>query len=225
MDFGRTKYGQNNDSVPTRREILNQYTILTAQVVSIIFTPWYLPLLGFILLLTFSYLNMLPWQYKLMMIGIVYLFTVLLPYWSVYVYRRVNGWTRHEMSQKERRIVPYVISIICYTALLYLMQSFHMPSFTLAVIAGALAVQIACAIVNLWYKVSTHAAAIGGIIGALMAFSLVFAFDPTDWLCLCVMVAGVVCSSRMILRQHTLGELGVGLLIGIGCGISAVVFL
>ncbi|MCQ2266349.1 MAG: hypothetical protein MJZ40_01390 [Bacteroidaceae bacterium] len=204
---------------------LNKYLILAAQIVSIIFTPWYLPLLGFVLLLTFSYLNVLPWQFKLMMIGLVYLFTVLMPYWSVYVYRRVNGWTRHEMSQKERRIVPYVLSIMCYAALLYIMQTFHMPSFTIAVIAGALAVQIACALVNLWIKVSTHAAAIGGILGSLMAFSLVFAFDPTRWLCLTILVAGVVCTSRMILRQHTLTELGLGLLIGVMCGWGAVGFL
>lgn len=204
---------------------LNKYLILAAQIVSIIFTPWYLPLLGFVLLLTFSYLNVLPWQFKLMMIGLVYLFTVLMPYWSVYVYRRVNGWTRHEMSQKERRIVPYVLSIMCYAALLYIMQTFHMPSFTIAVIAGALAVQIACALVNLWIKVSTHAAAIGGILGSLMAFSLVFAFDPTRWLCLTILVAGVVCTSRIILRQHTLTELGLGLLIGVMCGWGAVGFL
>lgn len=204
---------------------MNKYLIIAAQVVSIIFTPWYLPLLGFVLLLMFSYLNVLPWELKLMMIGMVYLFTVLLPYWSVYIYRRVNGWTRHEMSQKERRIVPYVLSIMCYAALLYLMQTFHMPSFTMAVIAGALAVQIACAIVNLWIKVSTHAAAIGGILGCLMAFSLVFAFDPTRWLCLTILVAGVVCTSRMILRQHTLAELGLGLLIGILCGWGAVGFI
>lgn len=206
-------------------EKYNKYLILTAQVVSIIFTPWYLPLLGFVLLLTFSYLNVLPWTLKLMMIGLVYLFTVLLPYWSVFAYRRVNGWTRHEMSQKERRIIPYVLSIVCYTALLYIMQAFHMPTFTMAVIAGALAIQIVCALINLWVKVSTHAAATGGIIGALMAFSLVFAFDPTGWLCLTILVCGVVCTSRMVLRQHTLGELGLGVLVGVLCGWSAVIFL
>ncbi len=204
-------------------EKINKYLILTSQIVSIIFTPWYLPLLGFVLLITFSYLNMLPWAYKLVMTGIVYLFTVLMPYWSVYIYRRINGWTHHEMSQKENRIVPYVLSIVCYAALLFLMDNFHMPHFTMSVIAGALLIQIVCAVVNLWYKVSTHAAATGGIIGALMAFSIIFAFDPTGPLCLSILVCGVVCTARIILRQHTLGELGLGVLIGFLCGGGAVI--
>lgn len=203
----------------------NKYLILWAQVVSLIFTPWYLPLLSFVLLLTFSYISAMAWAGKLILIGLVYLFTVLMPYWSVSVYRRVNGWTRHEMGQRERRVVPYVLSIICYTALLYVMSAFRLPSFTMAVIAAALAVQVVCAVVNIWVKVSTHAAGTGGIIGALMAFSLIFRFDPTLPLCLGILICGLVCTARMILRQHTLGELGLGVLIGLLCGWCSVVFI
>ncbi|MBQ0164718.1 MAG: hypothetical protein MJZ43_02355 [Bacteroidaceae bacterium] len=205
--------------------MMNKYIIMAAQAVSLLFTPWYLALLGFVLLLIFSYLNMLPWQLKLMMGLMVYLFTVLLPYWSIYIYRRANGLTSRQMGQRERRLVPYAISILCYTALWWLMRFFNLPSFTQAVVAGALFIQILCAVVNMWVKVSTHAAAIGGIIGALMAFSLVFSFDPTGWLCLSILVAGVVCTARMILRQHTLGELGLGLLIGLLCGWGSVLML
>ena len=53
--------------------------ITTAKVVSIVFTPFYLPLLGMIALLVFSYLNMLPTYYKLSLLTIIYFFTVLLP--------------------------------------------------------------------------------------------------------------------------------------------------
>ena len=204
---------------------MDKYIITAAKIISSIFPPWYLALLGFILLLMFSYLNMLPWQMKLIMVLMVYLFTVLMPYWAIHIYCHVNGWTRHEMGRRERRIVPYVISIVCYVSLLYLMQTFNMPQFTQAVVAGALAIQIVCALANLWIKVSTHAAAIGGIIGALMAFSLIFSFDPTAWLCVCILICGIVCTSRMILRQHTLGEIGLGVLIGVLCGWSSVIFI
>ena len=36
---------------------------------------------------------------------------------------------------------------------------------------AALVIQVVCAIVNLFIKVSTHMAAIGGVGGALMAFA------------------------------------------------------
>lgn len=206
-------------------EKYNRYIIMAARLVSVIFIPWFLPLLGFVLVLTFSELNRVPWQLKLLMIALVYFFTMQLPYWLVHTYRRVNGWTKHEMSQRERRIVPYMLSIVCYTALLYLMGVFHMPHYTISIIAGALILQMICSVVNLWKKVSTHAAAIGGIIGALMGFALIYAFNPIGWLCVSILVAGVVCTARMILRQHTLGELGLGLLIGLLSGWCAVIFL
>lgn len=195
----------------------NRFLILTAQVVSLVFSPFYLPVMAFIVLLFFSYLNYTSWVYNLQIIGMVYLFTVLLPRLAIYLYRRLNGWTRHQLSQRERRIVPYILSISCYTALLYLMDNLRMPRFTLGIVAGALAIQVVCALVNPWLKVSTHAAAAGGVIGAIMAFSLMLNFDPTGGLCLSVLFSGLVCTSRLILRQHSLTELGVGVLVGILC--------
>lgn len=201
----------------------NKIIILTAQVFSMLFSPFYLPVMAFIALFFFSYLNMLPLAYKAAFLGGVYLFTVLLPRLAIYLYRKLNGWTRHQLGRRERRYVPYLLSITSYATLLYLMNSLHMPRFTLGIIAGALAIQVACALVNPWMKVSTHSAASGGVIGALIAFSMIFLFDPTGWLCLTILLAGAVGTSRLILRQHTLAEIGLGTLIGILCGFFCIV--
>lgn len=199
--------------------------VLTAQVISLIFSPFYLPVVAFVALFMFSYLNLLPLWTKLVLALIVYAFTVALPHLSIYVYRKLNGWTRHQMGRRQRRYVPYVLSIISYAALFYLLYSFHMPRFTLGVIAGALAIQVVCALLNSYMKVSTHAAASGGVIGALMAYSMIFSFDPTGWLCLTVLLSGLVCTSRLILRQHTLAELGWGVLVGMVCGFVCILFV
>ena len=65
--------------------------IFAAKVISAIFNPFYLPVVGLILLFIFSYLKMLPWNYKLTVITLVYLFTVLLPTFLIYAYRRYQG--------------------------------------------------------------------------------------------------------------------------------------
>ena len=86
--------------------------------------------------------------------------------------------------------------------------------FVSSIILSALVLQILCAIINIWWKISTHTAAIGGVAGALLAFSALFAFNPVWWLCLTLIVAGMLGSARMILRQHSLsqvlGGFGVG---------------
>ena len=45
--------------------------ILTARLMSLIFTPFYLPIVGLIALFTFSYLSIMPWQYKLSVVFMV----------------------------------------------------------------------------------------------------------------------------------------------------------
>ena len=88
--------------------------ILTARVISMLFTPFYLPLVGLMALFMFSYLGLMPWGYKLQVLTLVYLFTILLPTVLIHLYRRYQGWTLIELGHKERRAVPYVISILCY---------------------------------------------------------------------------------------------------------------
>ena len=51
--------------------------IYTARVVSLIFTPFYLPLVGLVIMFLFSYMNLLPWEYRLMVLTLVYFFTML----------------------------------------------------------------------------------------------------------------------------------------------------
>jgi hypothetical protein len=51
------------------------------------------------------------------------------------------------------------------------MQRLHMPHFMSSIVVAGLLVQIVCALINVVWKVSTHTAAIGGVGGALFAFS------------------------------------------------------
>lgn len=197
--------------------------ILTAKVLSTVFTPFYLPIVGLAGLLLFSYLSMLPWQYKLFLLLMVYVFTILLPTVLIRLYRRYQGWTLIELGNKERRMVPYFISIVCYLSCYYIMQATHVPHFMGSILIAALIIQIACAMTNLRIKVSTHTAAIGGVAGALAAFSLIFRFDPVWWLSVVIVLAGLVGTSRMILRQHSLHQVVLGFLLGVVCSFMSVV--
>lgn len=203
----------------------NKYIILAAQAISTFFTPFYLPTVAVTLLLMFSYLNQLDNRYRFAFAAIVVLFTWVFPLTAIYFYRRINGWTSHQMSRRERRFVPYIINIICYGSLYVLMKSLHIPNFLSTVVMSALLLQIVCAITNVWIKISTHAAASGAVIGMLMAFSLVFQFNATLWLCLAILLSGAVSSSRMILQVHNYRELIFGVIVGIVCGWGVVFFI
>ena len=188
--------------------------ILAARAISMVFTPFYLPLVGLSALFTFSYMSLLPWQYKASVLLTVYVFTVLLPSLFIRTYRRYQGWTLTQLGIKERRMIPYILAIICYFACYYLMNMRRIPQFMSNILLAALVIQIVCAIINVWWKISTHTAAIGGFAGALMAFSILFTFNPLWCFCLILIIAGMVGSSRMILRQHSLSQVVAGFLVG-----------
>ena len=192
--------------------------ILAARIISMIFTPFYLPLVSLVALFIFSYMSRLPLFYQLKVVTLVYLFTVFLPSILIHLYRRYQGWTTFQMGRKERRMVPYISAIMCYFTCYYLMTVMRIPQFMANIVVTALAIQVVCALVNIWWKICIHMAGIGGMAGALLAISLVFQFNPLWWLSVIILVAGLVGTARMILRQHSLRQIVGGFMVGAVCG-------
>lgn len=60
--------------------ILTDRTLIKiSRIISAIFSPFSIPFLAFLILFLFSYLRIMPIQYKLIVLGVVYSFTILLP--------------------------------------------------------------------------------------------------------------------------------------------------
>lgn len=197
--------------------------IIAARVISMVFTPFYLPIAGLLALFLFSYMSLMPWIYKGSVLLMVYMFTILLPTLLIHVYRKYQGWTKWQLGVRERRMVPYIIAILCYFGCYYVMSYLRIPQFMANILVAALVIQVVCAIINVWWKISTHTAAIGGFEGALVAFSFLFAFNPLYWFCIILVIAGMVGTSRMILRMHTLSQVITGFLVGSVIGFWAII--
>lgn len=196
--------------------------ILTARIMSMIFTPFYLPLVGLVILFVFSYMSLLPLAYKLPMLLYVYFFTILTPSLLIHLYSKFQGWTSRELGRKERRLVPYIISILCYFGCFFLMEYHNTPRVISIILVAALVIQMICAFINIWWKISTHTAAIGGVAGGLVTYSIAFSFNPIWWLSFVILLAGMVGSARMILRQHSLSQVVAGFFVGLVCALFVI---
>ena len=196
--------------------------ILASRVVSMLSTPFYLPVLGLIFMFIFSYLSIFPPMYKVLMVVLFYLFTVLLPTYIIHVYTKYQGWTPKQLSVRERRMIPYIISILCYFVGYYLLSLMNTPNFISVILVVAIIIQVLCVAINHWWKISIHSAAIGGATGMVIAFSFILDFDPTWWLCLLTLFGGMVGASRMVLSQHSLSQVVGGYLLAPLAGIVVV---
>ena len=199
--------------------------IRLAKGVSLFSSPFYLPVIGLAVLFTFSYLNRMPLGYKLFVLFIAYIFAILLPVSLIKLYHRYHGWTLFELGAREQRVIPYLVSILCYFLCYYVMIFYHVPHLMGSIVVAALVVQIVCAIVNMWWKISVHMAAMGAMAGALAAFGFKFMFNPVWWLCGQFLLSGMVGSARMILRQHNLRQLYIGFIVGVLVGFFTVIFV
>lgn len=189
--------------------------LIVARVVSALFNPFYLPVVGLLIPLLLSPFYMLPWPYKLTLLAMTYVLTALLPTALIRLYIRYEGRSFLDVNPRERRMIPYVISIACYLLCYYLMRLMHIPAIMRSILLAALVIQLVSAIVNHWSKISTHMAAVGGMAGALAAFAAIFSFNPIWWLSIVILVAGVVGTSRMLLLQHSLGQICGGFIVGL----------
>ncbi|CCY92036.1 uncharacterized protein BN461_02261 [Bacteroides sp. CAG:1076] len=214
-----------HDPAPRNQEEQRDTLFMAARIISAIFTPFMVPFVAFLLLFFFTYLRVLPLQYKLTVLIMVYCFTILLPMLGIYLLQKINGWTLQELGNRKKRFIPYLITIMSYTGCFLTMYRIHLPRYMSGIIIATLLCMVICTSINLKWKISTHMASCGMIIGGLLSYSFIFQFNPIWWLCGFILLAGMLGSARIIVRQHTLNEVGGGFLVGLFCGIIGILFI
>ena len=201
-----------------KEHIIADKTMLrVARITSIVVTPFSIPFLAFLVLFLFSYLRIMPILYKGIVLGIVYCFTILTPTITIFLFRKINGFARQELSERKKRYVPILLTIISYVFCLLMMRKLNIPWYMTGIIFVSLVISIICILVNLKWKLSEHMAGMGGIIGGLVSFSALFSYNPVVWLCLFILIAGILGSARIVLGHHTLGEVLSGFVVGLVC--------
>lgn len=193
--------------------------IRIARMVSALFTPFSIPFLAFLVLFLFSYLSIMPIQYKLIVLGIVYCFTIMIPVLTIFIFKKINGFSAQELGERKKRYMPFFLTIISYVFCLLMMNRLNIPWYMSGIILSALIVMMICIVVNLKWKLSEHMAGAGAVIGGLVAFSALFGYNPVWWLCLFILVAGMLGTARIILGHHTLGEVMGGFAVGLICSL------
>ena len=190
-----------------------------ARVLSIVFSPFYTPVWILIVLFFNSYLQMLPIEYRLFLLFTVFIFTVFIPRLGINIFRMVMSWTHMQLSHREHRHMPYLLTICSYTVCLVVLSRVNVVMFVRGVVMAAFVSQIICVFINAWWKVSTHMVGMGGMVGALIAFSNLFYFNPMWYVCALILLSGALGTSRIILRQHSLAQVIVGFIIGFVCSL------
>ena len=122
-----------------------------------------------------------------------------------------------ELNLREQRYMPLLLTIFSYFFCAIIMYKRDLPWYMNGIILASLMILFVNFIINARWRVSEHMAAIGGVMAGVIAFSSLFLYDPTKWICIFTLIAGALGSARMILGHNNLGEIFGGFFIGFFC--------
>ncbi|MCD8167383.1 MAG: hypothetical protein LUE93_15500 [Bacteroides sp.] len=201
-----------------RKEYVTETThdpwYIPARILSGVLNPFLVPFLAFVGMFVFTYLRVMTLQYKLILLGIIFCFTILIPLFTIYMFRKINNLGYRAFAVRQNRIIPYILTIISYIFCYFILRRLKMPWYMIGILLSALFTIIGCFLINLKWKVSEHMAGMGGIIAELVAFSAMFGFNPLGWLCIFILLAGLLGTCRIYLEEHSFGEVFTGFGVG-----------
>lgn len=195
-----------------------QYLRIFAYVVSYIFHPIFIPVYVAWFLINvqpYLFVSFDDWKKLTTMIQFVVMYSMF-PIVTVLLLKGLGFISSIFLKTQRDRIIPYVVCMIYYFWVWMVLkkQIVYPPAivqFTLAIFIAS----IFGLMVNIYMKVSMHAIATG----VLVAFMILLAFSQAGhfgiYVSVALLIAGLVCTSRFIVSDHTQGEVYWGLIFGI----------
>ena len=196
-----------------------------SRVLSVLFHPFLMPLYAYILMFTLTYLYIMPIQYVAFVMSIVITFTILSPLLFISLYKWLNKLSLKDLSDRPRRFIPYILTLMSYATCLITMYKMYFPHYFSSIIMGITLCLGVCLLLNLRWRISIHLAGCGMAVGALIAYSVLFNFNPVWWLCGFILLSGIQGTARISFHQHTLLEVILGFMAGMFCGVIGILFI
>jgi membrane-associated phospholipid phosphatase len=186
-----------------------------AHFASFLFHPVFMPVLGLILIFNSGiYATKLPVQYLQFIYSMALLCNVILPLSIIPVLIYLRHLQDVKIDDRRERLIPLFFATICFY------MSYHIISrisplvlANLFLLSAAISVFIVL-FISIFWKISLHTAGLGGILGLITIISRVYHADLVIILSAAILVSGIIATSRLALRAHTISQILAGFTVG-----------
>ena len=203
-----------NFSVPVSRHILmtnSEFKNKAARYISTIFIP---PLFSLLVYVYFPIVFIASFPLRLAAIFNGVGCSVVLPLWLFFLFRRKKLISDDDALIKEQRLIPFLFGVGFYAAGLVVFLLLKVPEVIIYLWISNIIITSAIIIINLFWKISVHAAGVGTFLGVMYyLFGL-----PSLFLVILVLL---ISWARIYLKCHSPLQVLAGTLLGF----SAVYFL
>jgi hypothetical protein len=200
---------------------------VAAKIISWTFHPIFIPVYVLIFLLQiqphlFVGLSPLKQTFTVIQFGVMYAF---FPVVTALLLKALGFIESIYMKTQKDRIIPYVICMIYYFWNWYTNKNLHAVNDIISISMAVFNASVFGFLANISMKVSMHAISVGVMTTFVALLALNDSVNLSLYLCIAVLISGAVCTSRLIVSDHTQKEIYYGFFIGIFCQMAAHYFV
>jgi len=191
---------------------------IAAHVISAVFHPILMPvyITYFLLFIHPLVFDGFPDLGKMQILATVFINYALLPAFTVFLAWRLKFAKSVFLRTQKERLIPYALTMIfafwCWHVFNNL--DYSPPIFVTFLLGSFIAVIIGW-FANIYFKISMHGLAIGGMLFFLISLSLTGEGSGGIYITVALLIAGLVCTARFLVSDHKPFEIYAGLFAGI----------
>lgn len=193
-----------------------------AQMLSYVFHPLFLPfyVCWFLAYMHPSYFTGFSAAGKVRVLLMVSLNAIFFPLITVLLLKALGFLESFLAPTQKDRILLYISSMTFFFWAQYsLREQPEIPRILVAFMFGVFISSAAALMANIYFKISMHGIGMGGFVGIAFVIMQQNTMLMTWPLSITLLIAGLVCTARLICSDHTQKEIYSGLLVGFICQI------
>lgn len=186
-----------------------------AHLISTLFQPLLMPTYGVMLLFVYTCFGVIyPHRFWGIITPVIF-YSFAIPVILILILHRMKIISDLSLKVRRERIYPYMVTLLSYTAMIWRCTRMHIPAWFLMIMLSSVVIMAVAILITLKWKISAHMFGIGGLIGGAMSVSyFVERSNPAYMFMGLFIIAGLIGTSRLILRRHTLAQVIAGFLLG-----------
>jgi len=189
----------------------------TATVVSYILHPLLVPtyIIAFLLNMNVFLAFMIPFNVRLMIIGMLFTITFAMPAMVIYMMQRRGIISSLQMEIRSERFYPLLLTAIFWGLGYNLISRTGLPVVYYQYLLGGIAAVVVAMGINYFWKISLHMLGMGGLTGVFLGFALRIGIDIFPFLAFLIFLSGLVGYARLKVNSHNPPQVYVGYIVGV----------
>lgn len=194
----------------------NKVGVVAAKIISGVLHPLLIPTYNVSLLFVYTNFGLFFRKQEFRILLPVLIFTFVIPMAFLAILKEFKIVKDYDLSDRNDRLFPFFISLLANCSLFYFFYSAKLQLWFLALLLSSIILIFITMIISMFWKISAHLTAMGGLIGGVFAISFyIYKTNPFLLFCALFIFAGCSAVARLYLQKNTPAQIYVGFILGL----------